>query len=129
MLPIVPLDGSKIINLLLEKFFSYNLSYKLNVIISFFSLFIFLLLNYIYHLDNYFIITFLLYKIIENIKNYKYLYQRFLLERYLYNFNYHKIDNNTKDLKDLRKDVLHYFKEDNKYIKEKVKLSKLFHNY
>ena len=45
LLPVYPLDGSKIINLLLEKFFSYNLSNKITIIISVLTLVILIILN------------------------------------------------------------------------------------
>jgi len=119
MIPIIPLDGNNIIHLLLEKFFSYYMSYYINFIISIICLVLFLMINYIYHLDNYFIISFLFYKSVEYIKNFKYLKHRFLIERYLYDFEYRKIDNDTKNIKHLRRNVFHYFKENNKYISEK----------
>ena len=127
ILPIIPLDGNKIFHLLLEKFFSYHLAYYLNLYISLIILVIFIFINYIYKIDNYFIITFLIYEVFIYYKNYLYLEKRFLLERYLDDFEYHKIDNNTKSIRDLRKNVLHYFKENNHYIKEKDKIrDKLF---
>ncbi len=122
LIPMIPLDGSKILNLFLEKFFSYHFSYYLNFTISLISLIVFLMINYYYHLDNYFIITFLIYKLVVSYQDYKYLHQRFLLERCLYPFNYQKIDNHTKSINDLKKNHLHYFKEGNKYIKEDKKI-------
>lgn len=119
MLPIISLDGNNIIHLILEKRFSYHLSYKINFIISLVVLLLFLLINYLYNIDNYFIILFLLIKSIIYIKNYKYLKKRFLLERYLYDIDYKKIDNNTNSINDLKKETLHYFKDNNKYINEK----------
>ncbi len=129
LIPIIPLDGNKIIHHFLEKLFSYHLSYQLNLIISIISLLIFTYINYKYHFDNYFIISFLVYKIIMAFKNYKYLENRFLLERYLYNFNYNKIENNTKNIKSLKKNVLHYFKENNHYIKEKKKIAEYLYRF
>jgi len=126
LLPIIPLDGNQILHLLLEKIFSYHMSYYLNAIISIICLLMFFIINYIYNLDNYFIISFLLYKIILYVKNYKYNKKRFLLERYLYDLEYCKIDNHTKNINSLKKGVLHYFKENNKYINEKEKLKNLF---
>jgi len=127
LLPIIPLDGNNILHLLLEKFLSYKLSYKINLIISTIVLIIFLIINYIYNIDNYFIISFLIYKGITYLKNYKYLKNRFLLERYLYDFEYKKIDNTTKNINSLKKEVLHFFKEDNKYIKETKKIEKMLY--
>lgn len=127
LLPIIPLDGNNILHLLLEKFFSYKLSYEINFILSTIMLIIFLIINYVYNIDNYFIISFLIYKGIIYLKNYKHLKNRFLLERYLYDFHYKKIDNTTKNINGLRKEVLHFFKEDNKYIKENRKIEKLLY--
>lgn len=123
LLPIISLDGNNIIHLILEKYFSYHLSYKINFILSLFTLLLFLFINIIYNIDNYFIVTFLFCKNIIYLKNYKYLKKRFLLERYLYDIEYKKIDNKTLNLNDLKKETLHYFKEENKYIKEKVKIA------
>lgn len=119
LIPIIPLDGNNIVHLLLEKVFSYELSYKINTYISIVILIIFIIINYIYKLDNYFIISFLIYKLLVYIKNYKYLKNRFLLERIIYDIDYNKIDNNTKNINNIRKEVLHYFKSNNKYINEK----------
>lgn len=128
LIPIIPLDGNNILHLLLEKIFSYHISYYTNFIISLMSLIIFLFINYYFNIDNYFIFTFFVYKSILYIKNYKYLKNRFLLERYLYNLNYNKIINDTKDINDLKKEVLHYFKDNNKYIKEKDKIEDFLYN-
>lgn len=126
LIPIIPLDGSKISELILEKFFSYHDSYHLNFYLSIFSLIIFTLINYQLKLDNYFIISFLIYKTIMYLKDYRYFQNRFLLERYLYNLDYQKIDNHTKNIKDLKKNVFHYFKENNHYINEKAKIAQIF---
>ena len=127
LIPIIPLDGNNIIHLLLEKYFSFKFSYYLNFFLSFILLFLFLIINYIFNIDNYFIISFLLYKMVEYIKNYKYINNRFLLERYLYDLDYKKIDNHTYDVKDLKKEVLHFFKEENRYIKENKKIENILY--
>jgi hypothetical protein len=62
---------------------------------------------------------FLLYKLVVDIKNYKYYRNKFLIERYLYDYPYKKIDNNTESINELKKEVYHYFKKNNKYISEK----------
>lgn len=128
ILPIIPLDGNNIIHLLLEKIFAYKLSYYLNFIISLIGLIIFILLNIIYNYDNYLILGLLVYNIIVYIKNFKYLYNRFLLERYINDFDYKKINNNTIKLNDLKKEVLHYFKYNNKYLKEDKIIDLYFKN-
>ena len=129
LIPIIPLDGNNILHLILEKYFSFKNSYYLNVYLSFLFLIIFIIINYVYHIDNYFIISFLIYKLVMYLKNYKYISNRFLIERYIYDIEYKKIDNKTNDLKDLKKEVLHYFKENNKYIKEKEKIEKYLSSF
>ena len=126
LIPIIPLDGNNILHLLLEKVFSYELSYKINTYISIIILIIFCIINYVYKLDNYFIISFLIFKLLIYIKNYKYLKNRFLLERIMFDIDYNKIDNNTKNINSLRKEVLHYFKKNNKYINERKYIIKLY---
>ena len=126
LLPIIPLDGSKLLNLLLEKKYSYYLSYKLNIIISSIFLIIFIIYNYLYNLDNYIIILFLIFKLLESLKYYKYLYNRFLLERYLYNIEYKYIKYNSNSLKDLKKETKHYFKYKDSYLNERVFLKEKF---
>lgn len=128
ILPIISLDGNNIIHLLLEKIFSYNLSYKMNYIISSFSLIIFLIINYQYNIDNYFIIIFLFIKSIVYIRNYRHLKNKFLLERYINDFEYKKIDNKTQTIKQLRKEVKHYFKENDKYVSEEKMIAAYLHN-
>ncbi len=122
ILPIVPLDGYQIIHLLLEKYFSYYKAYILSYIVSLLSLIIFIIYIYKTNYYNTYIIVFLIYKLVEDIKNFKYMVNRFLIERYLGEFKYKKINNRTKSIRELRKEVYHYFKKDNKYISEKNKI-------
>ena len=126
LLPIIPLDGNKVLNLFLEKKYSYYLSYKLNIFISIIFLIIFITYNYLYNLDNIIIILFLIFKLLDTLKYYKYLYNRFLLERYLYNIEYKHIIYNSNSLKDLKKETRHYFKDKDIYLNEKILLNRLF---
>ena len=119
MLPIIPLDGNKIIHYLLDYFFPFQLSYILNYMISIIFLIIFIIINIIFKTDNYFILLFLICKLVLDIKNYKYIKYRFIIERYTNEINFKKIDNHTKNIKELRREVYHYFKKNNKYINEK----------
>ena len=125
-MPIYPLDGSKIINLLLSKFFNYNLSNKLTIMISLIGMFLFILTSSYNH--NYSYIMVLSVLIIYNykfIKQLKYIYNKFLLERYLYNISYPKIkiiNNGNK----MYKNNSHIIKVNNNYITEKKYLSKYY---
>lgn len=129
LLPIHPLDGSKILNLLLSKIFSYRLSNILTIIISLISIIIILTIdtftnNYSYIMS----ITVLITYVIKFTKSLGYLYNKFLLERYLYNINYptHKTITN---LNKMYKNKTHIFKINNKYISEKKYLKYYFKWY
>ena len=126
LLPIVPLDGSKIVFDILSYFFSYKKSYFFTLIVSIIFLIIFMNYNVIYSLNNYLIISVLVYYIIKYYKDFKYIFNKFLLERIIYKLKYNGIINNTKKITDLKKEKLHYFKEKNIYINERKKISKRF---
>lgn len=124
LLPIYPLDGFKIFNLYLSKFFSYKLSNIISLIISVIFIFILIIVgfnNYSYYL----IISVLFYNIYIYYKNIDVLYNRFVLERYLYkyNFNKYKIIDNIKNMYRNRK---HLFISKNGLVKEDKYLSKVF---
>ena len=126
LLPIIPLDGSIILNSLLNKIFSYKLSYYIYLIISFITLILYILTNYWLSLNNYLIVGLFLIKTYYAWKNYKYLYNKFLLERYLnkYEFKYISTKEGTLDI--LKLDTYQYFKHNNKIISEKEKLKERF---
>lgn len=127
LLPIIPLDGYHIMNNLLEMIFPYKKSFYISIIISIISVFLFITYNTLYSLNNYLIITFLIYKIITSIKDFKYNYLKFLMERYLYRLPYHKIKYHKKENLDvLKKDTYHFFKKDEKISSEREILRKKF---
>lgn len=126
ILPIHPLDGSKILNLILSKIFNYNLSNKLTIYISIITIIIFLS-NNIYNYNYSYIITLsiLIKYLIDYIKKIKYLYNKFLLERYIYNIKYKDtiiINNKNKMFKNKN----HIIKINNIYLKEREYLNKYF---
>ena len=126
LMPIYPLDGAKIVNLLLSKLFNYNLSNKLTIIISLIGISLFILTKSYNH--NYSYIMVLSVLIIYNykfIKQLKYIYNKFLLERYLYNISYPKIKIISNGNK-MYKNNSHIIKINNNYITEKKYLSKYY---
>ena len=128
LLPIVPLDGSKIFSLLLEKYLPYKLANYLIIIISsivFFILFFWIIINK--NLIMLTIVFFLLIKIVKQLKNYKYIFNKFLFERYLYDFNFkkRKIINNL-NINKMMSDKKHLFYYNNIYIIEKDILRDMF---
>lgn len=127
MLPIIPLDGYIFLRSILEIIFPYKKSYYLSFIISIISIILFITYNELYSLNNYLMISFLIYKIINSLKDFKYENMRFLLERHLFNLKYHKIKNEKKpNLNLLKKDTYHYFKNNNTIISEKKLLNTKF---
>ena len=126
ILPIIPLDGSIIINSLLNKVFSYKLSYYLYIIISILFTIIYLLFNYWYSINNYLIVSLFIIKTYYAIKNYKYLKTRFLLERYLNKYDFKYISTKTGNLDILKLDTYQYFREQDCIVSEYKKLQEKF---
>ena len=98
LLPIIPLDGYKLFNIILNKIFNFRLSYIINLFISFIFIFLFIFL-FKNDFSYYFIIIYLIYQLIYNYKNRYYIYNRFLLEKKLKKstyIKYKKVDNIKK---------------------------------
>lgn len=126
LLPIIPLDGSKVVNLLLSKYLNYNLSNKITIIISLFTI-IFILKFEIFQINysTIIIITILMKNIYTFYHELDYIYNKFLLERYLYKFNYPKIKIiHNKD--QMYKNKSHLFLKNNKIITEREFLGHFF---
>jgi len=127
LLPIIPLDGYIIIKSLLEKHLSYKKAYFITIIISVLGILLYLQYNYVFSLNNYMIVTLLVYKTFSHFKNYKYIYNRFLLERYMNIYPYRKTKHEKKiSFQNFKKETLHFFKVGNKYVHERVILAKKF---
>ncbi len=126
LLPIIPLDGSKLIESILNKFYSFKKSYYLTIVISIVFIIIFFIYNMVYSINNYLIISILIISTILYYKNFKVFFNKFLLERIMYEFNYFKITCNTKCLGELKKEHLHYFNINNKNINEQEIIKKKF---
>ncbi len=125
LIPIVPLDGYIIIKSMLEKVFNIKTSFIISNVLSLLLLLLFLGLNYLKGLNNYIIISFLMYKVVLEVKDYNKTYNKFVLERYLYDFNFKKIKV-VKKMNAFFKDCYHILVLDNKRIDEKHFLTKMF---
>ncbi len=103
LIPIIPLDGSKLLNIFLNKIFNFRLSYILLNIVSIIIL-IFLIFNS--NTSLLLVILFLIYKIYINLKNKSIIFNRFILEKYLYD-DYNKINyiDHIKDMKRNKKNI------------------------
>jgi stage IV sporulation protein FB len=127
LLPIIPLDGSIIIHSCLEYFFPYQKAYRYYFIISLMIFFLFFISQTLKSLNNYMILTFLVFKIYEAYKKKKYYENKFFLERFLYEYPYIKMESHPyPDLSKLKKDTLHFFWIKDRYLHEKEFLRKHF---
>lgn len=127
LLPIYPLDGGKLLKILLELFLPFQISYKVTIYIGYIvTLIIFLSIKS--KKINAFLLLLFLIVIITKEKNKKeILYEKFLLERYLNNFHFlkSKIINNEKRF---YRNSRHLIKENEKYYLEREYLEKKYQN-
>ena len=129
LLPIFPLDGSKLVNIVLSKFISFKQSHLVMLYISYIVLFISLLATQYISLNvNLYLLLILLFtKLLSETKNHKTIYNRFLLERYLYKFHFTKLKIiKSNKLSRMMRDKKHLFVFDNKEITERQLLKKRY---
>lgn len=129
LLPMIPLDGSKILNLLFQKRIPYQKSNSLMgwisiVVINFLFFFLYYYRNFIMFI----FLFFLFIQIIKQMKKQRYLFHKFILERYTNSFSFFKI----KMIKGVQihlmmRECNHYFLENNHYFSEKEILHRRFH--
>lgn len=128
LIPIYPLDGSKILNLFLNKITSFKTSYLLTLYISYF--FIIILLGYSIFFKKYLMICIFIILLIQLYKEYKqinFVFNKFYLERYLNNYNFKK--NKIifgSNISKMKRDYEHFFYINKKYFNERIVLKKLF---
>lgn len=97
LLPILPLDGGKLLNNILDLIFPYKLSHLISIIISIIFLPTILLIDN--KLLSILLITFLSFKLYIEISNHKYILNKLILERNLKNYHYKK----TKTITNINK--------------------------
>jgi len=122
-LPIIPLDGSKLLLLILEKVFPYKKSNIIMVIISFISIFIFSVFEK--RLIFILLSCILIKSIIEESNMINTKYNKFLLERYLNEFNFKK-GKSINSIEKIKRSKRHNIIENNKIYDEKEYLDKYF---
>lgn len=125
IIPIIPLDGSKVINILLNKVFSFQVSYKLLLFIS--IMFTILLILYINSYSVIFVIGFIITELFNYIKNKSFIYNRFIYERYLYPNNYKKYKK-VDSIKNMFRNKKNLIKYKNIYITEKEAIKKEYNS-
>ena len=131
LLPVFPLDGSKILNIFLNMYLPYKKSLKIMNLISIINIlliiFILLILKIKIEYSYIIILSFILSKIIHAVKDVPFLFNRFLFERYKNPIKINKyfyIKNN--DVSKMKRQVKNYFYINGKYYKEIDVLRKRF---
>lgn len=129
LIPIYPLDGSKLVNLLLNKYLSFKDSHIVTIYTSFVIFVILMISTIVYQLNLIFvlILLFLLIKVIDEYRKHNYVFNKFLFERYIYEWRFPKNkiikgDNPDKMCRDYR----HLFYINKRYCLEKEILQKKF---
>ena len=124
LLPIYPLDGGKIMNMLLCFIFPYRLSNEITIFLSGISIFFFFVL-YRFNYANIMIVSVLLFYLYQFYQKRHYIYQRFLLERYLSPISYPKVKI-VKNIYSFYRNRVHYIKTKKDKLKEEEVLKKYF---
>lgn len=118
-LTILPLDGGRLLNIILNKFFNYKLSYKISYITSIIFILIFFILK---RTVLAFILSLLLLNtVINEILSINMTYTKFLFERYIYKIKFKK-NKNISNINSFKRDYNHTLNG----IKEEVLLYKMF---
>ena len=126
LLPIYPLDGGKLVNILFNLFLSFKKSLVYTLYLSCVATILFFCVN----IDDLginliFISFFLFFKILDEKKKIGFYMDKFLLERYLYDFKFKK-RKNVSDISDFSRDRKHLVYKDDRYFSEKEILLKKF---
>lgn len=126
-LPIYPLDGGKLLLLIMSSFFSYYQSLKITFYSSFLFYFLLLFVAFIFYQSLFWLLLLftLFFRLWKEQKNGNYLYQKFLLERYLNTYHFSK-DRIVSSIFSMRKGYYHLFLENGKCMREEEYLKKYF---
>ncbi len=123
LLPIYPLDGGRLINLFFNYNFPLKIGNKLSIFLSFMlTIVLSLLLN---NLNFYIMAIIINIELVNFYKNQDLIYNRFLLERYLYKYRFKKFKI-IKNKDNMYKEKRNIIKEKDKYITEEEYLKKRF---
>ena len=125
LIPIYPLDGSKILNVFFNIITTFKKSILLTLIVSYVLI---LILTFIFFDVNKLtvFIMYILFKETTKLYNEKEaIFNKFLLERNLYEFKFKK-KKTINSVDKMKKDYKHLFYKDGKYVTEKYYLKKMF---
>ena len=125
LIPIYPLDGSKILNVLFNKITNFKNSILLTVIVSYLCIVVLALLLFNINKLLFMMFIFLFIEVNKYYKEKDLMFNKFLLERYLNDLNFRK-EKIIKSVSKMKKDYRHLFYIDNKYMTESTFLKKMF---
>ena len=128
LLPIYPLDGSKILNVFFNIITTFKKSLLLTLIVSYITIIILSLILFDVNKLSIFIIYFLFKETTKLYNEKEVIFNKFLLERNLYEFKF-KFKKTIRNIDDMKKDYKHLFYIDGKYITEKYYLKKMFDKF
>ena len=126
LLPIYPLDGSRILTSLLSKILPYKKTMKLNIIISILTGLTVTYINYYeFNYTTIMVVLIIIDNLIKYHKNINYIFNNFLLERYLHRLHFKKTKKIDK-ISHMYKDKYHIIKQKKGYLTEKQLLIRRF---
>ena len=125
LLPIYPLDGGKFLNIFLSLFFPYKTSIKVTIYLSYLLIIIIFFIQTNKNINILIMVILLITVITKELTKINYLYQKFLLERYLNNYNFSKSKIISSKEK-FKRNYRHLIKNKGKYYSESEYLSDFF---
>ncbi len=127
LLPIYPLDGSKFLYVLLCFLFPFKYSHLILLFISF--LFIFIVFIFVGKFDFlvFLIMFFLIFKCVCEFRNHSVIFNKFLFERYCYDFNFKHLKV-VRSINGMYLWCRHLIYTDKKYVTESNYIRKMFDN-
>lgn len=125
LIPIYPLDGSKILNVLFNKITTFRNSILLTLITSYIFVLILSIVLFDTNKLSVLIMYFLFKETTKLYNEQEAIFNKFLLERNLYEFKF-KHKKTINSIYQMKKDYKHLFKEDKNYLTEKFYLKKMF---
>ena len=124
LLPIYPLDGSKLFYVFLCYIFPFKFCH---LFILFVSFFIVCLIVFVFPFDFllYLVLLFLCFKIYIEFRSHRFIFNKFLFERYLYKFDFKRVKK-VRFFHSMFLNCRHLFYDGEKYVSEREKLIKMF---
>jgi Zn-dependent proteases len=127
LLPIYPLDGGKMLNILMSYKLSYKESYIWTIIISglIFAVCFGIIVKFFLSMSIVLMFILLFYKLLESYRERMFCFNKFILERYINNYSFRKIKV-VKKVDKMSRDYKHVFDKDGYYKSEKEELRKYY---